>query len=296
MKGLKLDYPIQNTLYILGEGLFIFFSVLASSWILIGAEAFSFNIGLFLKILLITLICQTSLFFNDAYDLKVTYRLSEHGIRLLQALGGSAIILAGIYFLFPKAVIGKGIAMLSISIAIFSIAFCRFFYILVINQGLFNKKVILMGSGDLAQKIVSEVSSKKDCGYSLAVIVPEAGQDENLRLDSSRIKFLESYEGLCEMAKAMKIKKVIVALMEKRKGFPIKELLRCRVAGIEVVEGNSFYETLTGKLNVDNINPGWLIFSEGFIKTRMQRLIKRGVDLVLTVALLILAPSFCQKP
>ena len=76
-----------------------------------------------------------------------------------------------------------------------------------------------MGSGDLAQKIVSEINSKKDCGYSLAVIVPETGQDENFGIDSSMIKFFESYDGLCEMAQAMKIKKVIVALMEKRKGF-----------------------------------------------------------------------------
>ena len=36
--------------------------------------------------------------------------------------------------------------------------------------------------------------------------------------------------------------------------------------GIDVMEGNSFYEMLTGKLMVELINPSWLIFSHGFRK------------------------------
>ena len=73
---------------------------------------------------------------------------------------------------------------------------------------------------------------------------------------------------------------------------PVKELLRCRVKGIEVLEGNSFYEMLTGKLIVESINPGWLIFSQGFRKSPLQRLFKRTADLILSLTMLILLAPF----
>jgi hypothetical protein len=71
----------------------------------------------------------------------------------------------------------------------------------------------------------------------------------------------------------MNVDKIIVALKEKRGSFPVKELLQCRVKGIEILEGSTFYEMLTGKLIVEQINPSWLIFSKGFQKSDTQRFI-----------------------
>ena len=89
----------------------------------------------------------------------------------------------------------------------------------------------------------------------------------------------------------MNIENIVVSFKEKRKLFPVKELLRCRVEGIEVIEGNSFYENLTGKLVVEQINPSWLIFSGGFQKSATRRFLKRSVDLLLSSSvLLILSP------
>ncbi len=45
---------------------------------------------------------------------------------------------------------------------------------------------------------------------------------------------------------------------------------------------------LTGKLIVEQINPAWLIFSEGFHKSRIRRFLKRTTDLLLSITLLIL--------
>ena len=85
----------------------------------------------------------------------------------------------------------------------------------------------------------------------------------------------------------MNIDKIIVALEERRMVFPIQQLLQCRVSGIDVLEGTSFYEMLTGKLIVEKINPSWLIFSEGFRKSWLRRKLKRSVDLALSAILLV---------
>jgi hypothetical protein len=74
-------------------------------------------------------------------------------------------------------------------------------------------------------------------------------------------------------------------------GFPTRQLLSCRVNGIEVIEGTSFYEMLTGKFVVEQINPSWLIFSEGFKKSWLKRVLKRSIDLLLSfIMLVLLAP------
>ena len=42
----------------------------------------------------------------------------------------------------------------------------------------------------------------------------------------------------------------------------------------------SVYEEYTGKIAVENLRPSWLIFSEGFRKTRMLSAAKRGLDVI----------------
>jgi hypothetical protein len=50
------------------------------------------------------------------------------------------------------------------------------------------------------------------------------------------------------------------------------------VEGIDVIDGNKFYENLTGMLTVESLKPSELIFSGGFQKTLLQRFLKRSVD------------------
>ena len=59
--------------------------------------------------------------------------------------------------------------------------------------------------------------------------------------------------------------------------------------GIEVLDGNSFYEMLTGRLLIRQVSPSWLIFSEGFQKSTLLRFSKRSVDLIASLILLIVS-------
>ena len=110
----KQYYPIRNALFVVGEGLFIFFSVFIASWILIGPEFFFADEQLVLKILLITTVCQMCLYYNNLYDLKITDSYTELLIRLMQALGAAAIILSLIYLLFPWCIIHRNVFLLSV--------------------------------------------------------------------------------------------------------------------------------------------------------------------------------------
>ena len=290
LRVFKQYYPIRNVFFVAGEGLFIFLAVSLASLLIMGSDSFVYDKYLLLKILLITFVCQISLYYNDLYDFKVSKNYNELGIRLLQALGFSAIFLAFIYLIIPPAVIGTGIFIISVAFVVLLVVSWRFCYTMVLNRGYFNQKIILIGSTALIKNIKSEINERKDCGYHIVAEVPEASHSNRLHKDGVNNPANlcgQKYEGLAELARTQGIEKIVVALAEKRNNFPANELLKCRVNGIEVLDGNSFYEMLTGKLIVNAINPSWLIFSKGFRKSRTRRFMKRSIDLSLSLVMLI---------
>ena len=284
----KQYYPIRNAIFVVSEGGLIFFSV----WVAVWLQGASHNIELQgwapFKIILITIVCLLCLYYNDLYDINITDSLSELGIRLLQSLGAAAIILAVLYFIFPGLIIGERIFLISTAIIIVLIVSWRFFYTQILNRGLFDQRIILLGFSDLAHDIEKEISSRKDSGYRIEAIYTGRKISEDIK--KAKIQYIEheTYDSLCELAKERGINKIVVTLKERRNSLPVKELLNCRVDGIEIIEGNSFYEMLTGKLIVEQINPSWLIFSDGFRKNWLQRTIKRTIDLFLSIIMLIL--------
>ena len=291
LRLLKQYYPIRNIFFIFGEAGLIFISIYVASLALLQNQQSMGHWDYILKMVLIGVVCQGCLYYNDLYDLAVIDSYMELGIRLFQALGVTSIILAFIYAVFPEAIIGEGIFALSTAFIIFFIVLWRYGYKMILDRGIFNQKIVLLGSSELAMNIAREINNKSDCGYTLGVVVREPGEEG---LSTGTFPCIErsiqktNFEGLCDIARELGIGKIVVAIREKRGNFPVKELLNCRVDGIEILEGNSFYEMLTGKLIVEHINPSWLIFSNGFKKSLSKRLIKRFIDVIFSILLLVL--------
>ncbi|MFA5903672.1 MAG: TIGR03013 family XrtA/PEP-CTERM system glycosyltransferase [Desulfobacula sp.] len=288
LRLLKQYFPIRNIIFFILEGFIIFGSVLLATVLLTFSNSYLYDALLVLRILLVTLICQTCLYYNDLYDFDVSSTFTETGIRLLQALGITSIALAFIYFIFPLAIIDQKIFILSIIFLLIFIIGWRLFYIQILNKGIFNEHIIILGSSSLAADIYKEISGTIDCGYAISVMIPDS-EDEEYTMDlPDHVMVRKEKKEICRIASEMGIKKVVVALKERRGAFPTDELIRCRTAGIEVIEGSSFYEMLTGKVLVTKINPSWLIFSEGFRKSKTQTVLKRIEDIVLSFTMLLL--------
>ena len=292
LRVFKQYYPIRNVFFVVGEGIFIFIAVLTVSSLFLGSRHPTNAGWLLLKILIVTVVCQACLYYNDLYDIKATNNFTEIGIRLMQALGFAAVFLAVVYALLPDTVIGPWISSVSIAVIILLIVSWRFSYKLILNRGLFNQKIILLGSSDLIKEIKLEIKEREDCGYTVVLELLEPnGHRSSETFENSDTTIGHRFEGLANLAGTLGVKKIVAGFKEKRHVFPTKELLQCRVEGIDVIEGNSFYEMLTGKLVVGQINPSWLIFSGGFEKSATRRFLKRSSDLIFSFGLL-----FCLFP
>ena len=289
LKIFKQYYPIRNIFFFVGESYF---------YHPVDFDRHMDHFGIFPlplssetdlpKVVLVSLVLQTCLYYNDLYEFKTGINFKNLGLRLIEALGETAILLALIFFFFPEAGMEDGVLGVSAVILLGVVISWRYIYMLALDRGIFNQLIIIMGSGDLAQSIVKEIQDNKDCGYSISLIMYEEG-DQNVWVDFETLAPITlASNDLNEKAKVSGVKKVIVALGEKRGRMPIRELLQCRLDGLEVIDGNTFIEMLTGKLIVRNLNPGWLIFSDGFQKSPVQDILKGTVDIFFALVLLAL--------
>src|SRR4029077_6764077 len=76
---------------------------------------------------------------------------------------------------------------------------------------------------------------------------------------------------------------------DARGKLPMTRLLEMKLGGgVTFDHLASVYEEYTGKIAVENLRPSWLIFSDGFRKTRVSMAVKRVFDVSLSLLGLIL--------
>jgi sugar transferase (PEP-CTERM system associated) len=93
------------------------------------------------------------------------------------------------------------------------------------------------------------------------------------------------------IVRAHRVERVVVSLSDARGKLPVEKLLEMKLEGVSFDHLASVYEEYTGKIAVENLRPSWLIFSDGFKKTRLLTASKRLLDiLVSTLGLLLAAP------
>jgi sugar transferase (PEP-CTERM system associated) len=104
-------------------------------------------------------------------------------------------------------------------------------------------------------------------------------------------KVIGSYEQLAELIAQERIDQIVVTLPDRRGKLPLETLLACKMRGIEVTEGTTFYERVSGKILLEDLRPSWVIFSSGFTASPLVRLLKRLEDLCLaSLGLLLTLP------
>jgi len=145
-------------------------------------------------------------------------------------------------------------------------------------------RVVMLGAGARAQRVLEVVDRRNR--VRLLGLVPERVRGET-PVPAERL-LAASSAGLANLARELRVDEIVVALDDRRHRLPIDELLTCRLAGITVLDDASFVERERGLINLTDLSPSWLIFSDGFATGVVSDSIKRGVDLALAVVALAL--------
>jgi sugar transferase (PEP-CTERM system associated) len=273
------DLPLRNLLFVIGEGALIYAAVLMAAFLRLGSAHASFLSGEILgKALLIMVVCQASLYYNELYDLKVTDTYLELGLRLTKAMGIASIVLALIYYCLPSLLMGRGIFFITLAFLVLLVVSWRYAYNWILKRKMFTERVLILGLGGLCREIVNEIKGRLDSGYQVAGIV--SANSSSSSAFSHDIPLFSMNGTLCDLANKLNARKIIVGMDEKRGKLPTEQLLSCKLKGIQIIEGETLYEKLTGKIFVEKLNPSWLIFSDGFRKSWITRFMKRTTGLI----------------
>ena len=153
----------------------------------------------------------------------------------------------------------------------------------LVDQDTLKRRVLVLGAGKRALAIAGlrRKSDRRGCTIVGYVHVP----GEHDEVDSELV--IRRDTTLLEMAQLLNVDEIVVAVEDRRKNFPVHEILDCRMAGIEVIDILTFIERQLGRVELALLHPSWLIFSDGFRYGVMRVISKRSFDV--TASLLVLS-------
>lgn len=151
-----------------------------------------------------------------------------------------------------------------------------------------RRRILVLGAGERAA-FIDTLRRKADIrGFDLLGYLPL--DDNGLAVNLERI--LKTDQGLCEFAIANNVDEIVVALDDRRARLPVQALLDCRMCGIDVIDMLDFFERERGVIQLDLLQPGWLIFSKGFTPDALRVLKKRSIDFVVSAVLFVVFSPF----
>ena len=223
------------------------------------------------------------------YNPRQRFDFAGQLARIMAGIGGAILLLAILFFLLPDLAFGRGALLLSAILAAAGATLVRLVFSRVVDQDRFKRRVLIYGAGRHAASIAALRRRSDQRGFVVVGYVPSGG-DAGLMVPSDRI--LSPQGSLCDLCSEQLADEIIVAMDDRRERFPIRELLQCRLDGIEITDIVSFLERETGKVKLDVLNPSWFIFSEGFRRGWLHGSLERVFDIVASLILLAVAWPF----
>jgi sugar transferase (PEP-CTERM system associated) len=129
-------------------------------------------------------------------------------------------------------------------------------YSWLLRQPYLSERIYVLGSGDRARRLVDAIRTRKDLGMDVVGWAGAFGDG-----GSDREELAATVRGLAVKGN---VDRVIVALSDRRNVLPVRELLDLRLAAIKIEDASSLLEKISGKIEIENLYPSSLIYSEGF--------------------------------
>jgi sugar transferase (PEP-CTERM system associated) len=277
--------PIRTVLLLGGEALVVCASFVLAALIHFGSD-FGLVLGYengFYKILGVTGVALLCLYYFDLYDLQRLRSQGEIYFRILIVLGILSLLLAGLSVLAPSITPDGRVCLVGLIILTAFILAWRSGYLWVLKQPYLREHVYILGSGDRASQLVEALRSRSELGMEVIGWAGAIGNGSMTR------------ESLGELMLTLKDKRavdrVIVAMGDRRGKMPFRELLELRLSDVKVEDATGLIEQISGKIDVDNLNPSWLIFSDGFRMSPAFTFARRIISTLLALAcLLVVSP------
>ena len=237
-----------------------------------------------LRATIITVVVVVSLIAMGLYQFHQRLSFGEAIVRIMVGLAASSLALAVIFYAFPSVMVSRELASVAVSYAFILLLVVRYLFVRTVDENVFRYNTLIYGAGKRAASIFDLRRRADRRGFKIVGRVAAPGDKIVGDMDLLEI----DGEAINDLAARLGADEIVVAMDNRRGNLPIRHLLDAKLNGIDVIDLLEFLERESGKIRVDLVNPGWLIFSSGFGKTRFRRVFKRVVDIIVSAALLLL--------
>jgi len=220
------------------------------------------------------------------YNSRQRSRLAGLIARVAASVIGGAMFITILFYLFPDLHIGRGALLISLVIAFGGSVIARVVFDTLVDEDLFKRRVLVYGSGRRGASIARLRRRSDRRGFVVVGYVPAEGDEGSDVPENEKLPTTVDLLTLCEKHR---IDEIVVAMDDRRRRFPMDQLLECRLEGVDILELVTFLERETGKVRLDLLNPSWMIFSEGFGRGRIHDTLERGFDILASLVLLVVA-------
>ena len=272
-------YPIRTLVLLGGEALLVWTSFLVAtvwqhpedSYVLLNYE------GGYLKILAATAVVLVFSHLFDLYEPTQWNAKGELYFRLLMVPGILALLTAILAYLFPRMLIGNNTVVIGLLLVTVTLFTWRMIYAWLAQRPYLRERVYVLGTGERAQRLVNGLRTRTELG---AEVIGWSGNVEGALTREAIAAHL------MELIGEHRVHRVIVAMDDRRGTLPVMEMLQLRLNGVHIEEATSWLEKISGRIEVDNLYPSWLIFAEGFRFSATFLLVRRLIAVLASAVLL----------
>jgi sugar transferase (PEP-CTERM system associated) len=151
---------------------------------------------------------------------------------------------------------------------------------------LFAPRILILGVGEEAAAVQRTLLHPEQGRVEVQGFFPPS-RDETSVVDAQKIL---NEDDLVSVVKRLRIDEIIVAIHDRRgSGVPQRELLDCKLSGVQVFDLSTFYERVERQVKISSLRAGWLIYGDGFRQGIDRMIAKRCFDLFFSLLLLLLS-------
>lgn len=209
------------------------------------------------------------------YDSQERYGHRELALRLFLAFFGAYLAIAMLAYLVHLGSLSRTAFGLSFLVSVTASFLMRIIVERLTSDLARSRRVLLLGAGQVSQVIAATI---KDSHANYELVGCVNSHADPVHDDAGGVRILGAMEDLGWILKITRPDVIVVAMAERRGALPLSAILECKLQGQMVVDWPNFYAMLTGKILIQNLRPSWLVFSDGFGKSRSTHAIKRGFD------------------
>jgi len=190
-----------------------------------------------------------------------------------------------LYYIFPQIYMGRGFHAIALAFSFIGIILARAIFYQFVDQDILKRKVLVIGAGSRAHTLINEKGGPQDgMSYRLMGYLPV--QNEEISVPQDKVLNIHA-DDISNFAIESQVDEIIMAIEDRRKTYPDEELLKCKLAGIKIVDPVTFLEKEQGKVNLEMLHPSWMIYSPGFTRNDMKSLFARLFDIVSSLIILM---------